>query len=159
MKIRLILGTNAGNPSFILVCIKIRDDRSRCQQRAVPQMRFMHGACVHYPSSDSAANAAQDFPLPCLQADPDLHVAGGYRIERFDRGWERFRYCNMRCWPMSEMGQPLPRRPAPGPPDVGCCSNSGQTRARLDWSLSANRRHSHRSKTICHQASIDPTCA
>ena len=33
------------------------------------------------------------------------------------------------------MGQSLPRRPAPAPPDVGCCSNSGQTRARLDWSL------------------------
>jgi hypothetical protein len=51
---------------------------------------------------------------------------------------------------MSVLGHSRPRHPAPGSPDVGCWSNSGQTRARLDWSLSANRCHMHRSNLQRH---------
>ena len=52
--------------------------------------------------------------------------------ECFDRGWNRLRYCNMRCWPMSALGQEADIRPLNR--DVRFTPNSGHQADRLAMS-------------------------
>jgi hypothetical protein len=60
------------------------------------QLRCVECGCLRYPKR----NFRRLIPAPRLWT---RHRNGS--SECFGRGRERFRYCNMKCWPMSVQGQ------------------------------------------------------
>ena len=106
------------------------------------------------PSDDRPTGSDSALAGTVASAGKDLRLAPGAR-SRAQILMDRASRARAKCIGTSLSDNPRPKPPPghcqdtrrpPGRPDVGCWSNSGQSRVRLVWSLSANGVIPRRSK-------------
>src|SRR4029079_19012794 len=85
--------------------LKFRIVRGCGQEHAdTPDALALLRAGDERPRRSCTAKNTEKFPPPHVTPWLRRHHRNGSN-ECFDRAWKRLRHCNMRCWPMSDMGR------------------------------------------------------